>query len=146
VHYSALHIAANAAGAALVAALGGAARVPLASALAWLIAWPLTQFGLALRPDLLHYVGLSGVLHAGTMIVAVHLVATARGARRAIGLALGAGIVAKVLIEAPWGPALRHPAGWDIATAPFAHATGAVAGLVCALAAHALVRRSARMR
>jgi len=141
VHYSALHLAANAAGAALVAALGAAARVPLASAFAWLAAWPLTQIGLALRPDLLQYGGLSGVLHAGAAVVAVHLVLEARGARRAIGVALGAGLVTKVLLEAPWGAALRHPVGWDIATAPFAHATGAVAGIACALAAHALTRR-----
>jgi membrane associated rhomboid family serine protease len=27
---------------------------------------------------------------------------------------------------------VRHPAGWDIATAPFAHASGLVAGLIAA--------------
>ena len=141
VHYSALHLAANTAGAALVAALGAAARTPRAGAVAWLIAWPLTQAGLWLRPDLVHYGGLSGVLHAGAAIVAVYLVASDEGARRAIGVALAAGLVAKVLLEAPWGPALRHPAGWDIATAPFAHATGLVAGIACALVAHAVARR-----
>ena len=140
VHYSALHLMANAAGAVLVAALGAVARVALAAAWAWLVAWPVTQFGLWLRPDLLHYGGLSGVLHAGAAIVAVHLVASGRGARRAIGIALGVGLLAKLLVEAPWGPALRHPAGWDIPTAPFAHATGVVAGLACAIAAHAIAR------
>ncbi|HUP06647.1 MAG TPA: rhombosortase [Caldimonas sp.] len=140
VHYSALHLAANAAGAALVATLGAVARVPRASAFAWLVAWPLTQAGLLLRTDLLHYGGLSGVLHAGAAVVATHLAWTARGGGRAIGVALAAGLVVKVLLEAPWGPPLRHPAGWDIATAPFAHATGVVAGFACAFAAHALSR------
>jgi len=42
------------------------------------------------------------------------------------------GFCAKLLSESPWGAALRHPAGWDIAVAPIAHATGALAGAVCA--------------
>ena len=49
----------------------------------------------------------------------------------------------KVLGETPWGPALRHPEGWGIAVAPIAHATGAVAGAVCALIA-LLLRKSPR--
>jgi hypothetical protein len=54
------------------------------------------------------------------------------GRARWIGAALLAGTAAKVLLEAPWGPVLRHPAGWDIAVAPLAHATGALAGAACA--------------
>jgi len=144
VHYSALHVGANVVGAVLVAALGAVARVPTRSTLAWLAAWPLTQAGLALRPDLLHYGGLSGVLHAGAAIVALHLLLEDHGARRAIGAALAAGLFLKVLLEAPWGAPLRHPPGWDIATAPFAHASGAIAGFACALVAHALARRRGR--
>ena len=144
VHYSALHLGANLAGTALVAALGVIARVPAPLAAAWAFACPLTQVGLALRPDLAHYGGLSGVLHAGAAVVAVHLILAGTGPRRAVGAALGAGTVLKVLIEAPWGPPLRHPPGWDIATAPLGHATGLVAGTVCALAACAMMRRHAR--
>jgi len=66
VHYSGLHLAANLAGAAVVGALGVAAAVSPSMTWAWAAAWPLTQFGLLARPDLLHYAGLSGVLHAGT--------------------------------------------------------------------------------
>ena len=134
VHYSALHLVANLVGAGLVAALGRVARVPTRTVVAWLIAMPLTQLGLLARPDLLHYGGLSGVLHAGVACAAWHLVADGRGARRTIGALTLAGVAFKVLFEAPWGPALRHPAGWDIATAPFAHATGLVAGLAAAAA------------
>src|SRR6185369_416542 len=46
IHYSALHLSANLAGAVLVGALGFFARVPSPVALAWLVAWPLTQLGL----------------------------------------------------------------------------------------------------
>lgn len=142
VHYSALHLAANLAGLTLVGALGVAARVPGTSVAAWAVAWPLTQLGLLARPDLAHYGGLSGVLHGGAAVVAVHLICSVPSARRLIGAALLAGITLKVLGEAPWGPALRHPAGWDIATAPIAHATGLVAGVACALAAAVLRHRA----
>jgi rhomboid family GlyGly-CTERM serine protease len=148
VHYSTLHLVANLAGAALVAALGWTARVPRSTTVAWLVAWPLTQLGLLARPDLLHYGGLSGVLHAATACVGWQLAAHAHGQRRAIGVLVLAGVAIKVASESPWGPALRTPPGWDIATAPFAHASGLVAGLVAAIVcdaiAHARGRGSAR--
>src|SRR5664280_3066833 len=87
VHYSALHLLANLVGGLVVVAFGIAARVPRRAAFAWLAAWPLTQAGLSLRPDLAHYGGLSGVLHAGVVVVAVHLIVEARGARRWVGSA-----------------------------------------------------------
>lgn len=141
VHYSMLHLAANLAGTLLVGVLGHAARLPMSSVAAWLAAWPLTQFGLLLQPDLLHYGGLSGVLHAGVAIVGVHLAWRGAGGRRAVGLALLAGLAVKVLSETPWAGVLRHPGGWDIAVAPFAHASGALAGLLCALIAGGLSAR-----
>jgi rhomboid family GlyGly-CTERM serine protease len=142
VHYSALHLGANLAGAVLVAALGHAARMPARGALAWLIAWPLTQLGLLLQPELTHYGGLSGVLHAGVAIVGVHLVATGSSRQRAIGAAILAVLVAKVASETPWAGPLRHPPGWDIAVAPFAHASGLGVGVLCAVIAEAVARRA----
>ena len=135
VHYSALHLAANAAGLLLVAALGVAARTPLRLALAWLAAWPLTQLGLLAQPALLHYGGLSGVLHASVAVAALHLAWRGERGERWIGAALLGGLVLKVAGEAPWGAPLRHPAGWDIAVAPAAHACGLAAGLLCAAVA-----------
>ena len=134
VHYSGLHLAANLAGAALVAALGVAARVGPREVIALLIAWPLTQAGLLVEPALVHYGGLSGVLHAAVAVVGVHLLAQPGAPRRRIGAALLAGLLLKVLFEAPWGPPLRRSEGWDIAVVPLAHASGAVAGLLAALA------------
>ena len=138
VHFSTLHLVANLAGTALVAALGFFARVPWRIVAAWLVAWPLTHLGLLARPDLLDYGGLSGVLHAGVACVALHLVIDQRGARRSIGWATLAVLVAKVMSESPWGAALRFPAGWDIAVAPFAHLSGLVAGLLAAGVAEAV--------
>jgi rhomboid family GlyGly-CTERM serine protease len=141
VHLSGLHLAANLAGTALVGALGVVAAVPRRTVVAWLVAWPVTQLALLARPDLAHYAGLSGVLHAGVAVVAVHLVAAARGARRAIGFALLAALALKVASEAPWAvEVVRHPPGWDIAVVPFAHAAGLVAGVLASMLAEAAAR------
>jgi rhomboid family GlyGly-CTERM serine protease len=147
VHYSGLHLGANLLGAALVAALGVVARVPARMVWAWGLAWPLTQFGLLLKPELLHYGGLSGVLHAGVAIAALYLLMRGAGAQRWIGAAILVGASIKVVGETPWGAPLRHGGGWDIAVAPLAHATGLVAGLLCAAVAEAFAgRRQPRMR
>jgi rhomboid family GlyGly-CTERM serine protease len=147
VHYSGMHLGANLLGAALVAALGVVAQVPARMVWAWAVAWPLTQVGLLLKPELLHYGGLSGVLHAGVAVAALFLVMRGVGAQRWIGAAILVGAGIKVISETPWGAPLRHGGGWDIAVAPLAHATGLVAGLLCAAVAEALTaRRQPRMR
>jgi rhomboid family GlyGly-CTERM serine protease len=128
VHWSALHLVANLGAALLVTLFGLVARVPASIALAWGLAWPLTHLGLLLQPGLLHYGGLSGVLHAGIAAAIVYLLLCAAGARRRIALALGIGLLVKLTVEAPWGPALRQLPGWDIEIAPLAHTTGAAAG------------------
>lgn len=132
VHWSVLHLMANLAGAAVVGALGAAAHMPPRMALAWFVAWPLTQLTLLLRPELAHYGGLSGVLHAGVAVVAMYLCVRTRGRRRLIGGALAGGLLVKIVLEAPWGPLLREGGGWDIKIAPLAHAGGALAGALCA--------------
>ena len=135
VHYNGIHLAGALAGTVLTGALGVAARVPARIVWAWLVAWPLTQFGLLIKPELLHYGGVSGVVHAGVAAVIVFLLVQKQRAQRLIGAAMLIGILIKVLGETPWGPALRHPEGWGIAVAPIAHATGAAAGACCALIA-----------
>ncbi|HJV61677.1 MAG TPA: rhombosortase [Albitalea sp.] len=140
VHYSRLHLMANLAGTLLVAALGVAVPVPPRSTLAWLTAWPLTQWALRWEPELQHYGGLSGVLHAGVAVVTVYLLAGGTPAQRRIGVAILVGLAAKLLSDAPWEGPLRHPAGWDIAVAPMAHVSGALAGVLCAGAVELLRR------
>jgi rhomboid family GlyGly-CTERM serine protease len=144
VHWSELHLAANLAGVAVVAALGHVARLPAQAALAWLLAWPLTQTGLLWQPALAHYGGLSGVLHAGVAVAGLWLLVTTRGRSRALAAAVLAGLMVKLLIEEPWGPPLRTGGGWDIAIAPLAHASGSIAGLLCGAAALWLGRGTRR--
>ena len=135
VHYSGLHLAANLAGALLVGALGWAARVPARSVVAWAVAWPLTQFGLLIQPALLQYGGLSGVLHAGVVVASIHLLFEGTRTQRRVAGATLLIVLLKVLSETPWAGPLSHPAGWDIAVAPMAHASGLVAGVLTAAAA-----------
>ena len=150
VHYSPLHLAANLVGALLVGVFGWAAQVPRQMALAWLLAWPLTQLGLLVQPSLLHYGGLSGVLHAGVVIVCVHLMFAGTSTQRRVGGATLFVVLAKVLLEAPWNGPLSHPGGWDIAVAPMAHASGVVAGglmgVTMSLLARNLEQRSVAQR
>lgn len=141
VHLSARHLGANLAGCAAVAAFGIAAGCRLRATLAWLLAWPLTQAALAIEPALAHYGGLSGVLHAGVAIAAWQLLAGTD--RRRIGAAVLAGLALKLILERPWLGPLQHWPQWDIAIAPLAHVSGALAGL---LAAAAVGIRPARMR
>ena len=133
VHYSVAHLIGNLAGVALAGVFGVVARVSSRMAWAWLAAWPLTHWGLLVKPDLAHYGGLSGVVHAGVAIVIAYVLATGTRAQRLVGTAVLAGFCGKLLSESPWGAALRYPAGWDIAVAPIAHATGALAGALCAV-------------
>lgn len=146
VHWSPQHLAANLSGCAVVAALGWVARLPTRAALAWALAWPATQLGLLGWPALLHYGGLSGVLHAGVAVAGFWLLmpATADAAhrpergdgrqktRRRVGAGILLGLGIKLALEEPWGPLLRPLAGWDIAAAPIAHALGALAGSLAA--------------
>jgi rhomboid family GlyGly-CTERM serine protease len=134
VHLSTLHLLANLAGCALVAALGVAAGCGRRATAAWALAWPITHLALLWQPALTRYGGLSGVLHAAVAVAAWQLLRGERGSRRALGAALGAGLVIKLLLEAPWLGPLRQVPGWDIAIAPLAHSTGALAGGLCALA------------
>lgn len=131
VHWSAQHLLANLAGCAVLALLGWAGR--LRAMPAWLAAWPLTQLGLLMQPALLHYGGLSGLLHAGVAVAVVELLAR-RGRDSLVGAAIAAGLLAKLWLEQPLGPALRMAPGWDIAIAPFAHLSGTLAGALSALA------------
>jgi rhomboid family GlyGly-CTERM serine protease len=126
-HLSLQHLIANLAGCAAIGWLGHAARLPARASLAWWLAWPLTQLGLLLRPELQSYGGLSGVLHAGVAIVGVELLQR-RGRERWIGVGLLLGLLLKLWIDDPLGPPGQFREGWNIPIAPFAHLSGAVVG------------------
>ena len=79
VHWSAAHLFVNAVGAVVVALVGWRARLSTAAALAWFLAWPATQLLMAalgadrVAAAMPHYGGLSGVLHAGVVVLGLSL-------------------------------------------------------------------------
>lgn len=141
VHGSMRHLAANLVATGLVAAYGWAAGARPALAVAWLVAWPITHGALLARPELVHYGGLSGVLHAGVAAVTVQLLMRGDRRQRRIGLAMAVGQGLKLLLEQPWGALLHPPGLLGVAVAPLAHANGTLAGAACAVLALARTRK-----
>lgn len=145
VHYSAMHLLLNLLATALVAAYGWAARVGVVVSLAWIGSWPLTHLALLAQPQLLHYGGLSGLLHGGAAAVTLWLIVRGNGGERAVGWLMLIGQGVKLLLEQPWGAALHPPQELDVAVAPLAHASGSLAGaLLTWLALRLTARRHAR--
>ena len=107
-----MHLLANLLATALVAAYGWAARVPVEVALAWLVAWPFTHVALWAKPELLHYGGLSGVLHAGVAAVTVWLVLRGQGAHRTIGWMMLVGQASSCWSKSPGAPRCTLPPNW----------------------------------
>lgn len=79
VHWSAAHLGVNVVGALVVAFVGWRGRLSAVAAGAWFVAWPLTQLLMAALGDdrlgsvMAHYGGLSGVLHAGVIVMGLSL-------------------------------------------------------------------------
>jgi len=119
VHWSAAHLLVNLAGGIVVAFVGWRARLDAGTAMAWFAAWPLTQVAMAalgadrVAAAMPHYGGLSGVLHAGVIVLGLSLawpLARSHG-RAAVSPARGdAGFVAtrasaiepSRITEGPW--------------------------------------------
>lgn len=144
-HGSTSHRLQNLGAVALLAWMGWLAALPRGATLALLAAWPLTQLGLLLQPSpIAHYVGLSGVVHAGVTVVCVHsLAANHPRFPKALAAAALLGIVAKLIMENPVAHRLVQPPGSDITVVPWVHLSGAVAGLLCALPGALWCRRGA---
>ena len=116
VHWSLPHLIVNLVGAAVIGAIGWRARAPTRTAAAWFLAWPLTQLLMAL-PDsavllekMAYYGGLSGVLHAGVIVLGLSLVWPRRPAGPAVVPQMESEFVASKLsvlepsraTEGPW--------------------------------------------
>ncbi len=130
-HGSQAHLLRNLAGVLLLATLAWLMPPTRRTAAAWMLAWPLTHLGMLMEPTLSSYVGLSGVLHAGVVVLA--LSATGRHTPRPMrlcALALLAGTACKVIMENPWGHSLIASSASAINVAPWAHLSGCVAGVL----------------
>ena len=128
-HGSLPHLWWNLAGTVLLILLGWVIRPGTVGAIAWLLAWPLTQVGMLLEPTLTTYVGLSGVLHAGVAVLGLSCLAPERRpANGVVGWVLLAWLGGKLLMENPWAHTLVMSSASAINVAPWAHLSGSVAG------------------
>lgn len=130
-HGSDAHLQRNLIGAAFVLVLGSTPDARTSSAVAWLLAWPLTHLLMTLQPGLNSYIGLSGALHAGLAVWCLHRITqTDTAGFKWTGWIVLAGMIAKVFMENPWQRALIQPMGSDITVAPWAHLSGLLSGLL----------------
>ena len=113
--------------------------------MAWLLCWPLIPLCLPLWPHVDHAGGLSGVLHAGALVIAVMLLARriAVPKARRWGALLLLAMLAKLALERPW----LYPVVWDpgneTSVVQAAHLVGAAWGLLLGLLASVSWRRRA---
>lgn len=135
VHLNTAHLIGNLLVLGAYLTIGWVARPDGRCTLAWLLAWPLVQLSLLLWPEVRHVVGLSGLLHAGALVVAVHLALGRLPIRRARfwGLLLGAAVLSKVALEQAW----QRPVVWDgtqeLFVVQVAHLAGVTWGIVLGL-------------
>jgi hypothetical protein len=117
VHNNTPHLIANQMALGAMTALAWIVRPPRLCTLAWLLAWPLSTLTLLWWPQIGYAVGLSGVLHAGALVLAVHLLFK----RLAVPKALE-----------------QHPVVWssgnEMSVVQAAHLAGSAWGLVLGLA------------
>lgn len=131
VHLNTPHLIANQLALGALTAFAWILRPPLASALAWLLAWPLMQLSLLLWPQIGYAVGLSGVLHAGVMVLAVQLLRRriAVPKARRWGALLLLGLLLKLGLERGWDFPVVWDGANDMSIVQAAHLAGAFWGL-----------------
>lgn len=143
VHLNLPHLVGNVLAMGGVAAAGWVLQPDARSTLAWLLAWPLTQVSLLLWPPVDHAVGLSGLMHAGVLVLAVQVALVRlpiRGARFWGWLLVGV-VMSKVVLERGWS----RPIVWDaenhLSVVQAAHTTGAFWGVLLGLVVPLLLKR-----
>jgi hypothetical protein len=94
--------------------------------------WPLTQVTLLLWPQIGYSVGLTGLLHAGAMVLAVQLLMGRLKGPKAQrwGALLMLGLVLKVLLERGWSYPVVWDAGSNMSVVQAAHLSGVFWGLL----------------
>jgi membrane associated rhomboid family serine protease len=137
VHLSWTHLGANLLGLGAVAVLGYAVGANRFAFAALMLAWPLSNLGLAwgqqLWPEVSNCSGLSGLLHAATAIlwsfVAINFAPTRFS--RFISWMLFGGVTLKLMLEQPWShPVVFDPSfGFEVVQA--SHWVGTLMGAAC---------------
>lgn len=118
------------------AALG--ARRPAAIAL--LVAWPLATLALLIWPEVTHYSGLGGPIHAAAAVLGMHV--AGRPALKPFSPLLFAALGLKLLAERAWTQPVAFDPSWGFNVVYAAHLTGTLAGAACGALALLLAQHS----
>ncbi|MFN3738385.1 rhomboid family intramembrane serine protease [Hydrogenophaga sp.] len=148
VHLNTAHLVGNQLALGALAAFGWMVRPSRGATVAWLLCWPLIQAGLAWWPHIGYAVGLSGLLHAGAMVLAVQLLGQCipiPKARRWGGL-LALGLLVKIGLEGGWSQPVVWDPGNDMSVIQAAHLLGVVWGALFGAAVCAWTRHRAAPR
>lgn len=142
-HLNIPHLVGNLLALAGVAAAGWVLRPGARATLAWLLAWPLAQLSLLCWPTVTQAVGLSGLMHAGTLLLAVPLALGRLPVRGGVfwGGLLTLGALTKLALERGWSQPLAWDAGTGIWVVQAAHVAGGAWGLLLGLAVALWPRR-----
>lgn len=135
VHMNTPHLIGNQMALGVMAGLAWLIHPPRLCTLAWLLAWPLTTITLLWWPQIGYAVGLSGLLHAGAVVLAVHLLFKRMAvpkARRWGGLLVLA-VLGKLLLEQGWSQPVVWDPGNEMSVVRAAHLAGSVWGLLLGL-------------
>ena len=146
VHLNRPHLVGNVLAMGGVAAAGWVLRPGARCTLAWLLAWPLTQVSLLLWPQVGYAVGLSGLMHAGILVLAVQVALRRlpiQGARFWGGL-LVVVVLTKVLLERGWSQPIVWDADSRLPVVLAAHTTGAFWGALLGLVVPPVLVKLAR--
>jgi hypothetical protein len=121
-----------------LAVAGAALGARGAAAIALLVAWPASTLALLIWPEVTHYSGLGGPIHAAAAVLGVHL--AARPAFKPFSPLLFAALGLKLLAERGWAQPVAFDPSWGFNVVYGAHLTGTLAGAVCGALAVLLSR------
>lgn len=143
VHLGTPHLIGNQLALGALTAAGWVLRPPPSATFAWALSWPLTQASLDAWPQVGYAVGLSGLLHAGIVVLAMHLMlAPVPRALRLWGTALTLGVLVKLVIEHAWNQPVVWDPGNEMSVVQAAHLTGAAWGAALGALSALHARRS----
>ena len=136
VHINTPHLIGNQIALGAMVAMGWIVHPPRLCTLAWLLAWPLTTLTLLWWPQIGYAVGLSGLLHAGAVVLAVHLLFKRMAVPKARrwGALLAIAVLAKLLLEQGWSQPVVWDPGNEMLVVQAAHLAGSAWGLLLGLA------------
>lgn len=141
-HLSGAHLLANLAALLVLGVLGCSLRAGTGTAVALLLAWPISTLALLLWPQVGGYSGMSGLLNAMAAVLWAH--AALAVAARSVSWLIFAALAVKLLAEGAWSAPIAFDPNWGFNVVYAAHLGGALAGAGCGLLVGMVMRQHTR--